>query len=147
MKVETILVPTDFSVHADRAVDYAIGMAKAFGARIHLLHAYHLPVAMTFPDTVAVPQAFWDDMRKYAAEKLGEVRKRVTVEGIECEVEALGDPPFQAIVDTAARISADVVVMGTRGLTGLKHVVLGSTTERTVRLAPCPVITLKAPDA
>ena len=47
------------------------------------------------------------------------------------------------MVDTAERIGADLIVMGTRGLTGLKHVVLGSVAERTVRLAPCPVITVK----
>ena len=143
MKIETILVPTDFSPHAEHALDYAVGLAKTFGARLHLLHAYSLPVPATFPDTIAVPQSVWDGLREYAGEQLAEARKRVVANGVECEVEALGEPPFPAVVETAERIRADLIVMGTRGLTGLKHVVLGSVAERTVRLAPCPVITVK----
>ena len=52
-------------------------------------------------------------------------------------------PPAQAITQTAEEIGADVIVMGTRGLAGLKHVLLGSVAERTIRTAPCPVITIK----
>ena len=144
MKIETILVPTDFSAHAQRAVYYAVSLAKTFSARIYLLHAYTWPVPKTFPDTVSVPQSFWDDMRGRAVEKLEEIRRTVSADGVPCEIEAMsGDLPFQAVIDTAARIGADVIVMGTRGLTGLKHVLLGSVAERTVRLAPCTVITVK----
>ncbi len=143
MKIETILVPTDFSAHAEHAVDHAVGLAKTFSARIHLLHAYSLPVPMTFPDTVALTQSFWDEVRAYATEKLEEIRSRVSGEGVSCEIEVIGELPFQAVVDTAERIGADLIVMGTRGLTGLKHVLLGSVAERTVRLSPCPVLTVK----
>ena len=146
-EIRKILVPTDFSAHAEHAVDYAVGLAKTFSARIHLLHAYSLPVPMTFPDTVALPQSFWDEMRAYATGKLEEIRSRVSSEGVSCEIEAIRELPFQAVVDTAERIGADLIVMGTRGLTGLKHVLLGSVAERTVRLAPCPVITVKDPEA
>ena len=52
--------------------------------------------------------------------------------------------PPRAILDEATRISADMIVMGTRGLTGIKHVIVGSTAERVVRLADCPVLTIKA---
>ena len=142
MKIETILVPTDFSPHAERAVDYAVSLAKTFSARIYLLHAYSLPIP-AFPDAFAVPQSVWDELHEYAGKQLENARKRVAADGVPCGVEAIGEPPFPAVVDTAERIGADLIEMGTRGLTGLKHVMLGSVAERTVRLAPCPVITLK----
>jgi nucleotide-binding universal stress UspA family protein len=56
-------------------------------------------------------------------------------------------PPFSAILDLAESLPADLIVMGTQGRTGLKHVLLGSVAERTVRLAPCPVLTVKAKTA
>jgi nucleotide-binding universal stress UspA family protein len=52
--------------------------------------------------------------------------------------------PSDAILDVAREIDADLIVMGTRGLTGLKHVLLGSVAERTLRLAPCSVLTVKS---
>jgi nucleotide-binding universal stress UspA family protein len=55
--------------------------------------------------------------------------------------------PPQAIIEMAEDIGADLIVMGTRGLTGIKHVMLGSVVERTVRSAPCPVLTVKTEEA
>ena len=143
MKIETILVPTDFSPHAEHALDYAVGLAKTFGARLHLLHAYSLPAPATFPDSFAIPQSVWDKLREHGTEQLERARERVAADGVECDVEAVGDPPFPAVVDAAERIGADLIVMGTRGLSGLQQVVLGSVAERTVRMAPCPVLTVK----
>jgi len=57
----------------------------------------------------------------------------------------MSEAPSEAIVMTAKEIGADLIVMGTRGLSGFKHVLLGSVAERTVRLAPCPVMTVHAP--
>ena len=146
-EIRNILVPTDYSPHAEKALAYAIGLAKTFGAKIHLLHAYRLPEPMPFPATIAVPESFWEEVHKHSMEKLEEVRQQVAAESIECEVEAVREPPFPAVVDSAERLDADLIVMGTRGLTGLKHVMLGSVAERTVRLAHCPVITLKDSEA
>ena len=66
---------------------------------------------------------------------------------MEAESEVVAEAPSFAIQEAAQRTSADLIVIGTRGLTGLKHVLLGSTAERTVRLAPCPVLTVKAENA
>jgi len=143
MRIDTILVPTDFSTHADRALDYAIGLAKVFSARIHLVHAYHLPVQVALPEQVIVPNDFWDQVRDAAAAQMEGSLARVTAAGVACDAELLPDAAAPAVVEAAARGGADLIVMGTRGLTGMKHVVLGSVAERVVRLAPCPVLTLR----
>ena len=70
--------------------------------------------------------------------------KDVAEEGTDVEGRAVMDYASRAILDEAERLPADLIVMGTRGLTGLKHVLVGSTAERIVRLAACPVLTVKA---
>jgi nucleotide-binding universal stress UspA family protein len=146
-EIRNILVPTDYSPHAAKALDYAIGLAKTFNAKISLVHSYHIAVPMAVPDPVIVPQGFWEEARKRANEALEELKGKVEEEGLSCETHVSAEPPFQAITDIAASAEVDLIVMGTRGLTGLKHVLLGSVAERTVRLAQCPVITVKDADA
>ena len=146
MEVRRILVPTDFSEHANKAVDYAVDLAKAFDAEVTVMHAFHLAVPMAVPDPVVVPQGFWDDARKYSTKSLDEIKAKVESDGVTCHTHVSADPAFTAILDFAKTLPADLIVMGTRGLTGLKHVLLGSVAERTIRLAPCPVITVKADD-
>jgi len=143
IRIRTILVPTDFSSHADRALDYAIELAKVFDSRIHLVHAYHLPVQVALPDQVIVPTEFWEQVRDAALARLQPSLARLNAQGIACDAELLPEAAAPAIVEAARRSGADLIVMGTRGLTGVKHVVLGSVAERVVRLAPCPVLTLR----
>jgi nucleotide-binding universal stress UspA family protein len=71
----------------------------------------------------------------------------VSNEGIQSEAILSADSPSLAINLAAEEVEADLIVMGTRGLSGLKHAVLGSVAERVVRLAPCPVLTVKHPEA
>ena len=68
-------------------------------------------------------------------------------EGIEVSNQVTPMSPGEAISGVAEDIGADLIVMGTRGLTGVKHVLLGSIAERTIRIAPCPVLTVKGSDA
>ena len=77
---------------------------------------------------------------------MDEWRAKAMLEGIEVGVSLSSRFPSLEISETAAEIGADLIVMGTRGLSGIKHVLLGSVAERTLRLAPCPVLTLKASD-
>jgi nucleotide-binding universal stress UspA family protein len=142
-QIQTILVPIDFSAHSTRGLKTAIGLAKTFNAKIHLLHAYHLPVSITLPDAAVVPQSFWDSVRDAAARKLEKSYQTVTAEGVQCDSHLTAQTPSSAIVETARQVRAGLIVMGTRGLSGLKHVLLGSVAERTVRTAPCPVMTVK----
>jgi nucleotide-binding universal stress UspA family protein len=146
MKIETILVATDFSEDAEQALQEALALAKAFGARIHLVHTYHLPAHPVGPAPYTVPQEVFDAVRERAQKQLEAVEARVAAEGVKVASELHVDPASLAIVDAAHAQKADLICMGTRGLTGLKHVLLGSVAERTLRHAPCAVLTTHAPD-
>ena len=125
LEIHRILVPIDFSEHAAAALDAAISLAKPFGARIDLLHCYQIHVGGVSPYGLVIPESLDREVRE-AAER---------------------EPAcLQMILGARAEeLGADLIVMGTRGLTGLRHVLLGSVAERTLRMAPCPVLTLKAP--
>lgn len=140
---DTLLVPIDFSSHSTKALDYAIALVKTFGGSIHLLHAYRLPFYIPTLNYPNLGRDFWSAVRDSAGRKLEEGLQKIAAAGIEEGVDLSEMPPAQAITETAERIGADLIVMGTRGLTGLKHVLLGSVAERTIRMAPCPVMTVK----
>ena len=146
MKVKTILVPTDFSADADKALETAIDLARQFGAKIVLLHAYRIEVPLAYAglDTgLVLPPTFQTQVDETAAKRVADLAKRTTQGGVEARGVALCEPPSIAIVAEAERLPADLIVIGTRGLTGLKHVVLGSVAERVIRHAPCPVLTVR----
>ena len=145
-EIKTILVPVDFSAHSDKALEYAIGLAKRFGSKLHVLHAYHVPVPIATPDQIAIPRDFFTSIREAAAKRLKACGDKVVAEGLKGETHLTEMLPVTAINETAQRVGADLIVMGTRGLTGLKHVLLGSVAERVIRTAPCPVLALKAHD-
>jgi nucleotide-binding universal stress UspA family protein len=137
----------DFSTHSARALDTAIDLAKTFKAKLHLLHCYSINVGAISPYGLVIPESFDRDIRDAAQRQLAQWQKRATDQKLEAETEVSPIFPSEAIATTAERIGADLIVMGTRGLAGVKHVLLGSVAERTVRIAPCPVLTLKAADA
>jgi nucleotide-binding universal stress UspA family protein len=94
-----------------------------------------------------LPSGYYEDIRDAAAKRLSDWSDIVSKEGIKTESILSADSPSTAINLAATEIEADLVVMGTRGLSGLKHAMLGSVAERVVRLAPCPVLTVKHPEA
>lgn len=140
-----ILVPHDFSDDAAAALDFAVELAKQLGGELHLVHAYRMPLEMFSPYGVAVPDSVMPEIREAAARHLKELAAKVKAEGLAVHVHLQEGPPADSIAEAAGELGADLIVMGTRGRTGLAHVVLGSVAERTVRSAPCPVLTLKAP--
>ena len=142
-RFRTILVALDFSEHAEAALDRGIALARESGATLHLLHAYEVPLGAIPIYDVQVPQSMLDAVRDAAARRIEKARAKAEASGVACQVHLTASPPTPAIVDTARALKADLIVMGTRGLSGFQHVLLGSNAERTVRLAPCPVLTLK----
>ncbi|MGH0029870.1 MAG: universal stress protein [Myxococcota bacterium] len=146
MKIQTILVPTDFSEDAAQAVAAARDLAKLLDARVVVVHAYHVDVPVVSPMAggYALPTGFYEDLRTHATAQVDEVVKGLVADGVDATGVVVCEPPAQAIAEQAEEVSADLVVMGTRGHTGLKHVVLGSVAERVVRTSPCPVLTVKA---
>lgn len=142
-RFHTILVALDFSEHSSAALARGIALARESGATLHLLHAYELPFgAMPIYD-VQIPQSMLDSVRDAAARRIEKARATAEAAGLACEAHLATAPPTAAIVETAETVKADLIVMGTRGLSGFQHALLGSNAERTARLAPCPVLTLK----
>jgi nucleotide-binding universal stress UspA family protein len=141
-----ILVATDFSTHSERALEAAITLARTYGAPIHLLHAFDIPLTLVTPYEVAMPNAFLAETRQIAADQLAAAEETVRAAGVEVSTQLAEAPAARAIARAAEETRADLIVMGTRGNSGLKHLVLGSVAERTLRRAPCSVLTVKTRD-
>jgi universal stress protein A len=146
MKMDTILVPTDFSTDAKHAMETAAEMALAFDARIVLLHAFSPDLSLAGgAGGVIMPGGFYVEYRDRAALEVERLAKEAsTLHGLEVEGVAIHQVPWLAILEQSEALPADLIVMGTRGLTGIKHVTFGSTAERVVRKAKCPVLAVKA---
>ncbi len=137
-----ILAPVDFSDHAQLAVAYAKDLAATYGAHLDLLHVveettltavYGMePVAVQIPDVEAQARAALAQL----ASEAGGPETPYTIHVI------VGHPAYE-IVDFAEQQGADLVVIATHGLTGIKRLLLGSVAERVVHRAPCPVFTVK----
>jgi len=146
-RFETILVPVDFSDHSKEALDTALQIAQLFRSTIHLLHCYHIQPAGVSPYGIVLHAGYNADIRDAAEKRLSDWHAIVSKEGIKTESILSVDSPSSAINLAAGEIDADLIVMGTRGLAGLKHAMLGSGGDRGVRLARCPVWTVQPPEA
>jgi universal stress protein A len=145
-QVNSVLVATDFSENAQPALDAAIMVAKTFGAEVHLVHAFQTPVPIVSPYEVVVPDGFLEQARDSAGRNLSAVEEKISSEGLTVTSHLTEVPAAPSIARLAEELDVDLIVMGTRGHTGLKHIVLGSVAERTLRLAPCSVLTVKPKD-
>ena len=140
-KIEKILVALDFSPASMEALDYAVSVAKQFHAAVHLVHVHP-------PDEASVAGAGHlllqsaEAIERLNEELTGIHRKHVpTFRPENCHIRS--GPPYQEIVRLAREIDADLIALSTRGYSGLKHLLLGSTAERVVRSAPCPVVVVR----
>ena len=108
--------------------------------------AYHLPVEFQQLEGAYLPQDFWQSVKGEAETNLARYAEGVRAAGVECEVVVREGYPATVIEDEAVTQKADLIVIGCRGLSGLKHLLLGSIAERVVQKAGCPVLTVKLPD-
>jgi nucleotide-binding universal stress UspA family protein len=143
-----ILVPTDFSQHSHNALTYAVAFAEKFGADLYLLHvvqdlALFIPEAVSVAPPVAPPV---EQMTAAAREALGRVVRENDLGRLKVQCEVREGTPFYEIIQFAKETAIDLIIMGTHGHTGLAHVLLGSVTEKVVRKAPCPVLTVRDPE-
>ena len=138
-KIEKILVPLDFSAASVEALDYAVWLAKQFHAAIHLVHVYPPDEASSIPGAAHLLLQSAEAIERLNEELTGIHRKHVpTFRPENCHIRA--GRPYEVIVGLAREINADLIALSTRGHSGLKHLLLGSTAERVVRNAPCPVL-------
>ncbi len=142
----TILVPYDFSQHAKAALATAVGLAKRLNtAKLHLVHviqpAYPYPM---FEGAVVVPPANMFEVRRNVLRSLEEIAGGIGECPAQVESHIIeGSNISDLLLKIAERLDADMIVMGTHGRTGIAHVFLGSVTERMLRKAPCPVLTVR----
>ncbi len=148
---KTILVPHDFSSSANHATAIARDEAKLHGARILMLHVIDLPYQVT-PETVIVPEQTGApiSIRDYAVSSaethLQDLAQRLGKDGVSATPFIRVGAPVDEILRFCDDNKVDLVVMGTHGRTGLKHLLLGSVAERVVRSSKAPVLTIRAPE-
>jgi len=142
-EIHNILVPIDFSEHSEKALQFAVILAKGLGARLELLHCYPINPGGISPYGIVLPENLDREMRDAASARMAEWRETAVDAGLDVDVTLTPAFPSESISAIAEEHGSDLIVMGTRGLTGLRHVLLGSVAERTLRIAPCPVVTVK----
>lgn len=143
LKLASILVPIDFSARSKKALAYALPFAKQFGAKLILLHVVEPVVTPDF--ATSFPLAIESD--KVEAASKGRLERIVKQQAIDPKLVektlVRQGSPFREIVDAARTLKSDLIIISTHGYTGLKHALLGSTAERVVRHAPCPVLVVR----
>jgi nucleotide-binding universal stress UspA family protein len=142
-----ILVPTDFSVHADEALDTAIDLAGRYGASITIMHAFE-PVVYAFPEASGVYGGLQlADAIEDIEKELEKRKQRALAKGAKDvdTTQRSGFPPGE-ITDLAKASGYDLIVMGTHGRRGFSRFMMGSVAERVLRIAPCPVLAMRSVD-
>ena len=147
VKLQNVLCPTDFSDLSVGAMNYAVLLAKTFGAQLHLLHvvdqAYQYWMAMG-PETVpAGPMP--DELMKIAKKQMEEFTGKYVPEKLAATTEVVNGRPFLEIIRIAKERKSDLIVIGTHGRGALTQMLLGSVAEKVVRKAPCPVLSVREP--
>ena len=137
-----LLVPTDFSDGSRLAIDYAVKLASKLGASVHLLHVLEDPSAAgLFTEVYVDLDAVRNARRCDARGRMNALLTDLHAPRITDEI-ATG-PVARTIAGSAADRGADFIVMGTHGRTGLAHVLVGSVAEQVIRVAGCPVLTVR----
>jgi len=133
-----ILFATDGSQGSAMAEGYACVLAQSWGASLTVMSVLEFPPGMD-PD-YAVNRLYLDGLMKEATEKLTELKARAVDLGISVESHLATGIPSEEVLAVARTQGVELIVVGTRGKTGLEHILLGSTAERIIRRAPCPVL-------
>jgi len=139
-----ILVPTDGSDHAARAVDHGVLLAEAFDATVHLLTVVDIEAAAGPFSAGGVDQSYVEDRTESEREALASLEADLTDVPVETAVTT--GKPSEGILDYVGDEAVDLIVMGTHGRSGLRRYLTGSVAERVVRLSPVPVVTVRASD-
>jgi nucleotide-binding universal stress UspA family protein len=146
LSIRTILVPTDFSKMSIQVIEPAKWLAGRFAAAIHLVHVYEsdYPAGLVVPAPPFSVTPYEQEAKERVAGELDALAHKYGLSAARCHVLS-GTPAFNEICGLAGEARADLIVMPTHGRTGLEHMFLGSTAERTVRHSPCPVFVMRQP--
>ena len=144
LPIQHILVPIDFSIHSKNALRYALLLAEQFGATLHLIYVVEptiYPADLGFGQ-VALPEVE-GELRERGHDELKTIIEQEIGERVKATFSVRTGKPHQEILLEAEERHADLIVVATHGHTGLEQILFGSTAMRIVRLAKCPVLTLR----
>lgn len=139
--IQRIVVATDFSQNADKALKVAEAMATDNGAELHVLHVYPLLAHAISSDIVPDDPIFEERLREQLDTALSKCVASLSSD-LTIESALIQGTPAREIPVYAKKVAADLIVMGTHGRTGFQHMLLGSVAERTLRLSTVPVLTV-----
>ncbi len=144
--INKILVPIDFSDYSKKALHYTVTLAKSFNAELFLIYVIE---PMVYPADLSmgqmvIPQSELN-MSEKAKSELEELAASEIGDSLKYNILIKTGKPFMEIIETASEVDADLIIIATHGHTGVEHLLFGSTAEKIVRKAPCPVLTLREP--
>lgn len=140
--IKHILLPVDFSDASLLATQYALDLARRFGAKVHLLHVIEDPLVYV-PMFDSSPMPSKQEFEQAAQTMLDNWILAADAAGLDIERRWVHGKPFVGIVQYAREHDADLIVVGTHGRGFAAHLLLGSVAEKVVRKAPCPVLTVR----
>jgi len=142
---KTLLVPVDFSDTSNLALDYAVDLAKALGAKVVVMHAYELPV-YGFPDGALVATVeIATRIMNGAQAGLAALQEKRKDKGVEITSVLRQGVPWDEVHSVAEEVKADMIIIGTHGRGGLARALLGSVAEKIIRTSTRPVLTIRGP--
>ena len=144
IKLKKVLVPTDFSESARHALTYGISFAREYEAELTLLHVVENLTVGYASDLFPVPMAeVFQEISGYARAELTKLGAEVRKRDVAVAEQVVQGKPSAEIIRFARETEVDMIVLGTHGKGVLDQALFGSTTERVVRRAPCPVLTVR----
>ena len=147
IKLRKVLVPTDFSDSARHAFSYGLSFAAEYKAELVLLHVVENLTVGYASDLFPVPMAeVFQEISGYAKAELSKLAEEARKRGVSVSELVVQGKPSAEIIRHAAENEVDMIVLGTHGKGMLDQALFGSTTERVVRRAPCPVLTVRKPE-
>ncbi len=147
IRIANVLVATDFGPAAKSALDYGRDIARTFGAKLHVLHVIENPMLWAGAEAPTVD--FMAVQRDLEAGAHAALERAVTTEDrkqLGAVTAVRSGPPALEIVKYASDSAADIIIMGTHGRGFIGHLMMGSVAERVVRIAGCPVLTIRHPE-
>lgn len=142
--IKTILFPTDFSASSAAAWNHALLHAKQHKAKLAIVHVVHrMPQDYQFLIVAMTPHQIYESLKARAESKMIQLAREAKRKRIKCEVLIRDGQPFVQILRCAREVRADIIVMGSRGRTGLAQVLLGSVAQKVVSDAPCSVLIVR----
>ncbi|MDR4508138.1 MAG: universal stress protein [Candidatus Brocadiaceae bacterium] len=147
IKIKRILFPTDFSPCAEHALQYALTFASEHKAKLYVIHVladFYAPELFGV-EVYPVPPDF-EKMEAEAKKALQGMIPERFKKALEVENSIVQGTPFFEIIKCAKKNQIDLITIATHGRKGISHVLMGSTAEKVVRMAPCPVLTVKHPE-